>query len=127
MGHGEVDYSLKQLLSGHSYFKSHYQRYENTLSALCPDCPSTREDACSLSLPVIPRREGETSTSLLRTNRAGKHRQANAQSRRQLDGGIIFRAISRLQTEARGARDVKTIRTMLWEEDDASGWQRSCI
>ncbi|CAB0029831.1 unnamed protein product [Trichogramma brassicae] len=31
-GHGEVDYHLTQLLSGHGYFKSHSQRYDNTLA-----------------------------------------------------------------------------------------------
>ncbi|CAB0038069.1 unnamed protein product [Trichogramma brassicae] len=40
-GHGEVDYYLTQLLSGHGYFKSHSQRYDNTLSALCMACPTT--------------------------------------------------------------------------------------
>ncbi|CAB0038697.1 unnamed protein product [Trichogramma brassicae] len=44
-GHGEVNYYLTQLLSGHGYFKSHSQRYDNTLSALCPACPTTIEDA----------------------------------------------------------------------------------
>uniref|UniRef100_A0ABD2WMS6 Reverse transcriptase zinc-binding domain-containing protein n=1 Tax=Trichogramma kaykai TaxID=54128 RepID=A0ABD2WMS6_9HYME len=44
-GHEEVGYYLTQLLSGHGYFKSHSQRYDNTLSALCPACPSTIEDA----------------------------------------------------------------------------------
>ncbi|CAB0040040.1 unnamed protein product [Trichogramma brassicae] len=44
-GHGEVGYYLTQLLSGHGYFKSHSQRYDNTLSALCPACPSMIEDA----------------------------------------------------------------------------------
>ncbi|CAB0043763.1 unnamed protein product [Trichogramma brassicae] len=32
-GHGEVGYYLTQLLSRHGYFKSHSQRYDNTLSA----------------------------------------------------------------------------------------------
>ncbi|CAB0029193.1 unnamed protein product [Trichogramma brassicae] len=44
-GHGEVNYYLTKLLSGHGYFKSHSQRYDNTLSALCPACPITVEDA----------------------------------------------------------------------------------
>ncbi|CAB0034123.1 unnamed protein product, partial [Trichogramma brassicae] len=66
------------------------------------------------------KREGETLTSPPRSNRARKHRQAHARSHRQLDGGIVFCAISRLQTEARGARGVKTIWTMLQEEDDVS-------
>ncbi|CAB0032533.1 unnamed protein product [Trichogramma brassicae] len=44
-GHGEVDYHLTQLLSGHGYFKCHSQRYDNTLSALCSACPITVEDA----------------------------------------------------------------------------------
>uniref|UniRef100_A0ABD2W798 Reverse transcriptase zinc-binding domain-containing protein n=1 Tax=Trichogramma kaykai TaxID=54128 RepID=A0ABD2W798_9HYME len=43
--HGEVNNHLTQLLSRHSYFKSHSQRYDNTLSALCPACPTTTEDA----------------------------------------------------------------------------------
>ncbi|XP_014220341.1 uncharacterized protein LOC106648137 [Trichogramma pretiosum] len=44
-GHGEVDYYLTQLLSRHSYFKSLSQRYDNTISTLCPACPTTIEDA----------------------------------------------------------------------------------
>ncbi|CAB0038561.1 unnamed protein product [Trichogramma brassicae] len=44
-GHGKVNYYLTQLLSGHGYFKSHSQRYDNTLSALCPSFPTTIEDA----------------------------------------------------------------------------------
>ncbi|CAB0037307.1 unnamed protein product [Trichogramma brassicae] len=44
-GHGEVNYYITQLLSGHGYFKSHSQRYDNTLSALCPACRTTIEDA----------------------------------------------------------------------------------
>uniref|UniRef100_A0ABD2WNH4 Reverse transcriptase zinc-binding domain-containing protein n=1 Tax=Trichogramma kaykai TaxID=54128 RepID=A0ABD2WNH4_9HYME len=44
-GHEEVDYYLTQLLSEHGFFKSHNQRYDNTLSALCPACPNTIEDA----------------------------------------------------------------------------------
>ncbi|CAB0039199.1 unnamed protein product, partial [Trichogramma brassicae] len=43
--HGEVDYHLTQLLTRHDYFKSHSQRYDNTLSALCPACSTTIEDA----------------------------------------------------------------------------------
>ncbi|CAB0032902.1 unnamed protein product [Trichogramma brassicae] len=44
-GHEEVNYYLTQLLSGHGYFKIHSQRYYNTVSALCPACPTTIEDA----------------------------------------------------------------------------------
>ncbi|CAB0044051.1 unnamed protein product, partial [Trichogramma brassicae] len=44
-GLGEVNYYLTQLLSGHGYFKSLSQRYDNDLSALCPACPTTIEDA----------------------------------------------------------------------------------
>ncbi|CAB0032707.1 unnamed protein product [Trichogramma brassicae] len=44
-GHREVNYYLTQLLSGHGYFKSHSQRYDITLSALCPSYPTTIEDA----------------------------------------------------------------------------------
>ncbi|CAB0036598.1 unnamed protein product, partial [Trichogramma brassicae] len=43
-GHGEVDYYLTQLLSGHGFFKQHSQRYDNTQSAQCPACPRVIED-----------------------------------------------------------------------------------
>ncbi|CAB0034816.1 unnamed protein product [Trichogramma brassicae] len=43
--HGEVSYYLTRLLSRHGYFKGHSQRYDNTISALCPACPTTIEDA----------------------------------------------------------------------------------
>ncbi|CAB0042269.1 unnamed protein product [Trichogramma brassicae] len=42
--HGEVDYYLTQLLSGHGFFKQHSQRYDNTQSAQCPACPRVIED-----------------------------------------------------------------------------------
>ncbi|CAB0041855.1 unnamed protein product [Trichogramma brassicae] len=102
-GHGEVGYYLTQLLSGHGYFKSHSQRYDNTLSALCPACPSMIEDAehptlrpqskrsmpglplihreCGarvLSLPEVQRRKRETTLPALRGHDAGKHHQAHA-------------------------------------------------
>ncbi|CAB0041126.1 unnamed protein product [Trichogramma brassicae] len=43
--HGEVDYHLTQLLSGHGYFKHHSQRYDHNASADCPACPLTVENA----------------------------------------------------------------------------------
>ncbi|CAB0036807.1 unnamed protein product [Trichogramma brassicae] len=43
--HGEVNYHLTQLLSGHGYFKHHSQRYDNTINAQCPTCPHMVEDA----------------------------------------------------------------------------------
>uniref|UniRef100_A0ABD2WEA4 Reverse transcriptase zinc-binding domain-containing protein n=1 Tax=Trichogramma kaykai TaxID=54128 RepID=A0ABD2WEA4_9HYME len=43
--HGEVDNHLTQLLTGHSYFKHHSQRYDHNASADCPVCPNTVEDA----------------------------------------------------------------------------------
>ncbi|CAB0045244.1 unnamed protein product [Trichogramma brassicae] len=43
--HGEVDYHLTQLLTGHGYFKHHSQRYDHNASAVCPACPLTVEDA----------------------------------------------------------------------------------
>ncbi|CAB0039405.1 unnamed protein product [Trichogramma brassicae] len=110
-GHGEVGYYLTQLLSRHGYFKSHSQRYDNTLSALCPACPSMIEDAEHVffrcprfheereRLPQVLQEEIEPENARLMPW--------------QLDGGSVFRAISRHQTEARGARGVKTIRTML--------------
>ncbi|CAB0028739.1 unnamed protein product [Trichogramma brassicae] len=54
-GHGEVDYHLTQLLSGHGYFKSHSHRYDNTLSALCSACPITVEDAEHVFFFAAPR------------------------------------------------------------------------
>lgn len=42
--HGEANYHLTQLLTGHGYFRHHSQRYDNSLSALCPACPLTIED-----------------------------------------------------------------------------------
>ncbi|CAB0034416.1 unnamed protein product [Trichogramma brassicae] len=71
-GHGEVDNHLTQLLSGHGYFKSHSQRYDNTLSSLCLACPITVEHAehVFFAMPAISRREGETPTSPPRRNRA---------------------------------------------------------
>ncbi|CAB0035077.1 unnamed protein product, partial [Trichogramma brassicae] len=44
-GHREVNHYPIQLLSGHGYFKSHSQCYDNTFSALCPACRTTIEDA----------------------------------------------------------------------------------
>ncbi|KAL7302690.1 hypothetical protein TKK_0004745 [Trichogramma kaykai] len=43
--HGEVDYHLTQLPTGHSYFKHHSQRYDHNTSADCPACPNTVENA----------------------------------------------------------------------------------
>ncbi|CAB0033932.1 unnamed protein product [Trichogramma brassicae] len=43
--HGEVDYHLTQLLSGHGYFKHHSQRYDHNASADCPACPLKVENA----------------------------------------------------------------------------------
>uniref|UniRef100_A0ABD2WVD7 Reverse transcriptase zinc-binding domain-containing protein n=1 Tax=Trichogramma kaykai TaxID=54128 RepID=A0ABD2WVD7_9HYME len=43
--HGEVNYHLTQLLSGHGYFRRHSQRYDNTINAQCPTCPHMVEDA----------------------------------------------------------------------------------
>ncbi|CAB0033749.1 unnamed protein product [Trichogramma brassicae] len=91
------------------------QRYDNTLSALCPACPTIIEDAehAFFRCPQFDE-ERERLQQVLQEDRAVKHRQAHARSRK-------IGAISRLQTEARGARGVKTIRTMLQEEYDVSG------
>ncbi|CAB0042907.1 unnamed protein product [Trichogramma brassicae] len=43
--HGEVDYHLTQLLTGHGYFKHHSQCYDQNASANCPACPHTVENA----------------------------------------------------------------------------------
>uniref|UniRef100_A0ABD2W8Y3 Reverse transcriptase zinc-binding domain-containing protein n=1 Tax=Trichogramma kaykai TaxID=54128 RepID=A0ABD2W8Y3_9HYME len=43
--HGEVDYHITQLLTGHGYFKHHSQHYDHNASADCPACPHTVENA----------------------------------------------------------------------------------
>uniref|UniRef100_A0ABD2W5Z9 Reverse transcriptase zinc-binding domain-containing protein n=1 Tax=Trichogramma kaykai TaxID=54128 RepID=A0ABD2W5Z9_9HYME len=40
-----MNYHLTQLLSGHSYFRRHSQRYDNTINAQCPTRPHMGEDA----------------------------------------------------------------------------------
>ncbi|CAB0043854.1 unnamed protein product [Trichogramma brassicae] len=42
--HGELNYHLTQLLTGHG-FKHHSRRYEHNHSAQCPVCPSSIENA----------------------------------------------------------------------------------
>ncbi|CAB0038342.1 unnamed protein product, partial [Trichogramma brassicae] len=58
-GHGEVGYYLTQLLSGHGYFKSHSQRYDNTLSALCPSLPKHDRKRGSMCFFRCPRFQEE--------------------------------------------------------------------
>ncbi|CAB0040440.1 unnamed protein product [Trichogramma brassicae] len=171
--HGELNYHLTQLLTGHGFFKHHSRRYDYNQRAQCPVCPSSIENAEHVFYHC-PRfsEERERLHSLLyeTTGLTGLEPNSNARRslsitygkiirlleklpenylykqytknliqsrseiinkvprtrwfrsfRRQLDGGIVFRAISRLQTEARDARGVKTIRTMLQEAGDASG------
>ncbi|CAB0039254.1 unnamed protein product [Trichogramma brassicae] len=43
--HGELNYHLTQLLTGHGFFKHHSQRYDYNQSAQCPVCPSSIENA----------------------------------------------------------------------------------
>uniref|UniRef100_A0ABD2WU52 Reverse transcriptase zinc-binding domain-containing protein n=1 Tax=Trichogramma kaykai TaxID=54128 RepID=A0ABD2WU52_9HYME len=43
--HGELNYHLTQLLTGHGYFKHHSRRYDYNQSAQCPVCPSSIENA----------------------------------------------------------------------------------
>ncbi|CAB0041061.1 unnamed protein product [Trichogramma brassicae] len=43
--HGEVDYNLTQLLTGHGYFKHHSQRYDHYANTAFPACPHTVENA----------------------------------------------------------------------------------
>uniref|UniRef100_A0ABD2WTS5 Reverse transcriptase domain-containing protein n=1 Tax=Trichogramma kaykai TaxID=54128 RepID=A0ABD2WTS5_9HYME len=43
--HGELNYHLTQLLTGHGFFKHHSRRYNHNQSAQCPVCPSSIENA----------------------------------------------------------------------------------
>uniref|UniRef100_A0ABD2X623 Reverse transcriptase domain-containing protein n=1 Tax=Trichogramma kaykai TaxID=54128 RepID=A0ABD2X623_9HYME len=43
--HGELNYHLTQLLTGHGFFKHHSRRYDHNQSAQCPACPSSIENA----------------------------------------------------------------------------------
>ncbi|CAB0035412.1 unnamed protein product, partial [Trichogramma brassicae] len=43
--HGELNYHLTQLLTGHGFFKHHSGRYDHNQSAQCPVCPSSIENA----------------------------------------------------------------------------------
>ncbi|CAB0040026.1 unnamed protein product, partial [Trichogramma brassicae] len=43
--HGELNYHLTQLLTGHGFFKHHSQRYNHNHSAQRPVCPSSIENA----------------------------------------------------------------------------------
>ncbi|CAB0032705.1 unnamed protein product [Trichogramma brassicae] len=42
--HGELNYHLTQLLTGHGFFKHHSRRYDYNQSAQCPVCPSSIEN-----------------------------------------------------------------------------------
>ncbi|CAB0032923.1 unnamed protein product [Trichogramma brassicae] len=43
--HGELNYHLTQLLTGHGFFKHHSRRYDHNQSAQGPVCPSSIENA----------------------------------------------------------------------------------
>ncbi|CAB0035836.1 unnamed protein product [Trichogramma brassicae] len=43
--HGELNYHLTQLLTGHGFFKHHSRRYDYNQSAQCPVCTSSIENA----------------------------------------------------------------------------------
>ncbi|CAB0032724.1 unnamed protein product [Trichogramma brassicae] len=43
--HGELNYHLTQLLTGHGFFKHYSRRYDQNQSAQCPVCPSSIENA----------------------------------------------------------------------------------
>ncbi|CAB0041553.1 unnamed protein product [Trichogramma brassicae] len=43
--HGELNYHLTQLLTGHGFFKHHSRRYDHNHSAQCQVCPSSIENA----------------------------------------------------------------------------------
>ncbi|CAB0039505.1 unnamed protein product [Trichogramma brassicae] len=66
--HGELNYHLTQLLTGHGFFKHHSRRYDYNQSAQCPVCPSSHREcgARVLSLPEVQRRKRETTLPALR-------------------------------------------------------------
>ncbi|CAB0029872.1 unnamed protein product [Trichogramma brassicae] len=54
--HGELNYHLTQLLTGHGFFfKHHSRRYDYNQSAQCPVCPSSIENAEHVFLYHCPR------------------------------------------------------------------------
>ncbi|CAB0040424.1 unnamed protein product [Trichogramma brassicae] len=77
--HGELNYHLTQLLTGHGFFKHHSRRYDHNQSAQCPVCPSSIENAEHVFYHC-PRfsEERETTLPALRGHDAGKHHQAHA-------------------------------------------------
>ncbi|CAB0042206.1 unnamed protein product [Trichogramma brassicae] len=72
--HGELNYHLTQLLTGHGFFKHHSRRYDHNHSAQCPVCPSSIENAEHLFYHC-PRfnEERETTGSFPRGYDAGKY------------------------------------------------------
>ncbi|CAB0045377.1 unnamed protein product, partial [Trichogramma brassicae] len=78
--HGELNYHLTQLLTGHGFFKQHSRRYDHNQSAQCPVCPLIHREcgARVLSLPEVQRRKRETTLPALRGHDARKHHQAHA-------------------------------------------------
>ncbi|CAB0032893.1 unnamed protein product [Trichogramma brassicae] len=71
--HGELNYHLKQLLTGQGFFKHHSQRYDHNQSAQCPVCPTSIENAEHVfyHCPEVQRGERETTVP---TARAGSDR-----------------------------------------------------
>ncbi|CAB0033507.1 unnamed protein product [Trichogramma brassicae] len=122
-GHGALDYYLTQLLSGPGNFQSHSQRYDDTLSALCPACSTTIEDAehTFFHCPQFHEERERLQQVLQEVIEPENIVRLMLETAGNWMAGIVFHAISRFQTEARGARDIITIRTMLQGEDDASG------
>ncbi|CAB0036111.1 unnamed protein product [Trichogramma brassicae] len=78
--HGELNYHLTQLLTGHGFFKHHSRRYDYNQSAQCRSLPLIHREcgARVLSLPEVQRRKRETTLPALRGHDARKHHQAHA-------------------------------------------------
>ncbi|CAB0044396.1 unnamed protein product [Trichogramma brassicae] len=97
-----------QLLSGHGYFKSHSERYDNTLSALLTarPCPITVEDDAGMCFFAALRfpEERERLQQDLQKKLSLKQSSGSCSNRRQLDGGSCFSAhqsvVTRLRQEA---------------------------
>ncbi|CAB0029200.1 unnamed protein product [Trichogramma brassicae] len=83
--HGELNYHLTQLLTGHGFFKHPSRRYDHNHSAQCPVCPSSIENAEHVFYHCTRfHEERETTGSSPRGYDAGKHHQAHAREQAEL-------------------------------------------
>ncbi|CAB0037543.1 unnamed protein product, partial [Trichogramma brassicae] len=78
--HGELNYHLTQLLTGHGFFKHHSRRYDHNQSAQCPVCPSSIENAEHVfyHCPRFSEERERLHSLLYEVMTPGKHHQAHA-------------------------------------------------